>query len=73
VSAALSTSRCKAASPAGSRGRVLRLRLDVAGQTAKSLNAFAIPTLVRRLPLPIGKIIGDLSNTGRVPVGPDIL
>jgi circadian clock protein KaiB len=29
----------------------------------------AIPTLVRRLPEPIRKIIGDLSNTPRVLVG----
>ena len=80
------------------------LRLYVAGQTAKSVTAFAnlkrvceehlagkykievidllvnpqlargdqiiaIPTLVRRLPEPIRKIIGDLSNTERVLVG----
>ena len=80
------------------------LRLYVAGQTAKSLAAFAnlkkvceehlagkyqitvidllvdprlargdqivaIPTLVRKLPSPIRRIIGDLSNTERVLVG----
>jgi circadian clock protein KaiB len=80
------------------------LRLYVAGQTAKSVTAFAnlkkvceehlagkytievvdllvnpqlargdqivaIPTLVRKLPEPIRKIIGDLSNTERVLVG----
>lgn len=80
------------------------LRLYVAGQTTKSVTAFAnlkkvceehlagkyrievidllehpqlakgdqivaIPTLVRRLPEPIRKIIGDLSNTERVLVG----
>ena len=83
------------------------LRLYVAGQTPKSLLAFAnlkriceehlagrytievvdllsnpqlaegdqilaIPTLVRRLPPPVRKIIGDLSNTERVLVGLDI-
>jgi circadian clock protein KaiB len=83
------------------------LRLYVAGQTPKSLTAFAnlqricemhldgrykievidlienprlargdqilaIPTLVRKLPKPIKKIIGDLSNTERVLVGLDI-
>ena len=83
------------------------LRLYVAGQTPKSVNAFnnlrriceehmpgqyqievvdllenpklakgdqilAIPTLVRKLPSPIRKIIGDLSNTERVLVGLDI-
>ena len=32
----------------------------------------ALPTLVRRLPQPIKKIIGDLSNTERVLVGLDL-
>jgi circadian clock protein KaiB len=32
----------------------------------------AIPTLVRRLPEPITRIIGDLSNTGRVLVALDL-
>ena len=32
----------------------------------------ALPTLVRRLPAPIKKIIGDLSNTERVLVGLDL-
>lgn len=32
----------------------------------------AIPTLVRRLPAPLKRIIGDLSNTERVLVGLDI-
>jgi circadian clock protein KaiB len=80
------------------------LRLYVAGQSPKSLRAFAnlktlceehlpgcheieiidlveqpalariddivaIPTLVRRLPMPLRMIIGDLSNTERVLVG----
>jgi circadian clock protein KaiB len=84
-----------------------QLRLYVAGQTPKSMTAFAnlkkiceehlsgcysievvdllknpqlaagdqilaIPTLVRKLPEPIRKIIGDLSNTERVLVGLDI-
>jgi circadian clock protein KaiB len=83
------------------------LRLYVAGQTARSLQAFAnlkriceehmagqyrievidllenpqlaagdqifaIPTLVRKLPEPVRKIIGDLSNTERVLVGLDL-
>lgn len=85
-----------------------RLRLYVAGQTPKSLRAFAnlkriceehlagryeievidllehpqlasgdeiiaLPTLVRQLPEPITKIIGDLSNTERVLVGLQLL
>lgn len=83
------------------------LRLYVAGQTAKSLQAFAnlkriceqhlagkyrievmdllknpqlargdqilaLPTLVRKLPEPVRRIIGDLSNTERVLVGLDL-
>ncbi len=32
----------------------------------------AIPTLVRKLPPPLKKIIGDLSNTERVLVGLDV-
>ena len=86
---------------------IWELRLYVAGQTPKSLAAFAnlkkiceehlkgkyhievidllknpqlaqgdqilaIPTLVRKLPEPIKKIIGDLSNTLRVLVGLDV-
>ncbi len=84
--------------------KIYILRLYVAGQTKKSLTAFAnlkkiceehlkgkyrievidllehpqlakgdqilaIPTLVRRLPPPVRKIIGDLSNTERVLIG----
>ncbi len=84
-----------------------QLRLYVAGQTPRSLAAFAnlkkiceehlagkyrieiidllknptlakgdqilaIPTLVRKLPEPVRKIIGDLSNTERVLVGLDL-
>jgi len=83
------------------------LKLYVAGQTAKSLQAFAnlksiceehlageyhievidllknpqlaqgdqilaLPTLVRKLPEPVRKIIGDLSNAERVLVGLDL-
>ncbi len=41
-------------------------------QLAEGDQILAIPTLVRRLPPPIRKIIGDLSNTERVLVGLDI-
>jgi len=86
---------------------VWNLRLYVAGQTEKSVTAFAnlkkiaeehlagryrievvdvtqnpqlarddqiiaLPTLVRRLPPPMRKIIGDLSKTERVLIGLDI-
>lgn len=88
-------------------GEKWNLRLYVAGQTPKSLTAFAnlkrlceehlkgrytievidliktpllakddqilaLPTLVRSLPEPVRKIIGDLSNTERVLVGLDL-
>ena len=93
--------------PKAPRQPTWELRLYVAGQTAKSLQAFAnlkricekhlgdryrievvdlmknpelakgdqifaIPTLVRKLPEPVRKIIGDLSNTERVLVGLDL-
>lgn len=41
-------------------------------QLAQGDQILAIPTLVRRLPEPIRKIIGDLSNTERVLVGLDL-
>jgi circadian clock protein KaiB len=41
-------------------------------QLASGDQILAVPTLVRRLPEPIKKIIGDLSNTGRVLVGLDL-
>lgn len=88
-------------------GGPYRMRLYVAGQTAKSMAAMAnlkriceehlpgrydievidlmknpqlaagdqilaVPTLVRRLPEPLKRIIGDLSNTEKVLVGLDI-
>jgi len=41
-------------------------------QLAEGDQILAIPTLVRKLPTPFRKIIGDLSNTERVLVGLDI-
>lgn len=41
-------------------------------QLAKGDQILAIPTLVRKLPMPVKKIIGDLSNTDRVLVGLDL-
>ena len=41
-------------------------------QLAAGDQILALPTLVRKLPEPIKKIIGDLSNTERVLVGLDI-
>ncbi len=41
-------------------------------QLARGDQILAIPTLVRKLPVPVRKIIGDLSNTERVLVGLDL-
>ncbi len=41
-------------------------------QLAEGDQILAIPTLVRKVPVPIRKIIGDLSNAERVLVGLDI-
>jgi circadian clock protein KaiB len=92
---------------AAAKEEIWNLRLYVAGQTQKSITAFAnlkkiceehlageyrievidllknpqlakgdqivaIPTLVRKLPEPLKRIIGDLANTERVLVGLDI-
>jgi circadian clock protein KaiB len=38
-------------------------------QLAKGDQILAVPTLVRKLPPPVKKIIGDLSNAERVLVG----
>jgi circadian clock protein KaiB len=48
--------------------------IDLAKNPALARNhqILAIPTLVRSLPVPIRKIIGDLSDTERVVVGLDI-
>ena len=39
---------------------------------ARGDQILAVPTLVRRLPEPVKKIIGDLSNTQRVLAGLDV-
>ncbi len=41
-------------------------------QLARGDQILAVPTLVRKLPVPVRKIIGDLSNTERVLVGLDL-
>jgi circadian clock protein KaiB len=46
--------------------------LRVNPQLAAGDQILALPTLVRHLPSPLTKIIGDLSNTERVLVGLDI-
>lgn len=47
--------------------------LLVQPQLAEGDQIFAIPTLVRKVPEPIRKIIGDLSNEEKVLVGLNIL
>ena len=54
-----------------------RYRLEVIDllrqpQLAAGDQILAVPTLVRNLPLPLRKILGDLSNTERVLVGLDL-
>jgi circadian clock protein KaiB len=48
--------------------------IDLLKDPSQAVNdqILAIPTLVRKLPEPIRKIIGDLSNTDRVLVGLDV-
>jgi len=52
--------------------RIEVIDLMKASQLAKGDQIVAFPTLVRRLPPPIKKIIGDLSNNENVLVGLDI-
>ena len=42
-------------------------------QLAEGDQIFAVPTLVRKVPVPIRKIIGDLSNEEKVLVGLNIV
>ncbi|EKD40014.1 MAG: hypothetical protein ACD_75C00203G0002 [uncultured bacterium] len=46
--------------------------LMVNPQLAKGDQILAVPTLIREIPEPMKRIIGDLSNTERVLVGLDI-
>jgi len=41
-------------------------------QLAKGDQILAVPTLIRKLPAPVKKIIGNLSNTEKVLVGLDV-
>ncbi len=51
------------------RYRIEIVDLLINPQLSREDQIFAVPTLVRKLPEPIKKIIGDLSNTERVLVG----
>ena len=52
--------------------RIEVVDLLVSPQLARGDQIFAVPTLVRQLPPPVKKIIGDLSNVERVLVGLDL-
>ena len=54
------------------RYRLHVIDLVMTPQLAQDDQILAIPTLVRNLPQPIRKIIGDLSDTERVLVGLDV-
>lgn len=56
----------------GGRYRIEIVDLLRNPQLASGDQIVAVPTLVRRLPHPVKKIIGDLSNTDRVLVGLDL-
>ncbi len=42
-------------------------------ELAKEANVLAAPTLVKKLPLPLRKLIGDMSKAERVLVGLDVV
>jgi circadian clock protein KaiB len=50
----------------GGRYEIVVIDLAENPALARTDDIFAIPTLVRRLPEPVRKFIGDLSNTERV-------
>jgi circadian clock protein KaiB len=54
------------------RYKIEVIDLLVNPQLAEGDQIFAIPTLVKKVPVPIRKIIGDLSNQEKVLVGLDI-
>jgi circadian clock protein KaiB len=56
----------------GGRYKIEVVDLLKSPELAKGDQIFALPTLVRKLPEPVRKIIGDLSNTERVLVGLDL-
>jgi circadian clock protein KaiB len=56
----------------GGEYRIEVIDLLKSPQLAKGDQIVAVPTLVRKLPEPVRKIIGDLSNTEKVLVGLDL-
>jgi circadian clock protein KaiB len=53
--------------------RIEVIDLSTRPELARQDQIVAIPTLVRKLPEPIRKIIGDLSNTNRALVGLEVI
>jgi len=49
--------------------RIEVIDLEQNPQLAREHQIIAIPTLIRKIPLPLRKIIGDLSDTDRVLLG----
>jgi circadian clock protein KaiB len=70
--AALSNLKRICATHLDGRYRIEVIDLIKNPQLAQGDQILAIPTLVRNLPKPIRKIIGDLSDTERVLVGLDL-
>jgi circadian clock protein KaiB len=70
--AAISNLKKICAEHVGVRYRIEVIDLTKNPALAKDHQILAIPTLVRSLPVPIRKIIGDLSDTDRVVVGLDV-
>ena len=70
--AALSNLRRICATHLDGRYRIEVIDLMKNPQLAQGDQILAIPTLVRNLPKPIRKIIGDLSDTERVLIGLDL-
>jgi circadian clock protein KaiB len=56
----------------GCRYRIEVIDLRENPQLAKDHQIIAVPTLIRKLPTPVKKIIGNLSNTDKVLVGLDL-
>jgi circadian clock protein KaiB len=56
------------------KGRYILEIVDVYQQPeqAKSENIIAAPTLIKRLPAPLRKMIGDMANTERILIGLDL-
>lgn len=70
--AAISNLKKICASHVNGRYHIEVIDLSRNPKLARDFQILAIPTLVRRLPPPIRKIIGDLSDTERVLAGLEI-